>query len=76
MIWGVIVDVLLKIFKGLFGTDKPAETEVKHEKPPKPVGVPSDDQLLRELGLHHSGTESKNGLHDGTSGQADGSVGK
>ncbi len=72
-----IVGVILKIIKFFFGTDKPSITEVKHEIPEKPISVPSDDNVLRELGLRvDSRAADQDGLYDGTSGPSGGSDGE
>ena len=69
---GVIVDVLVKLLKGIFGTDKPAVTEVEHAKPENPLpNQRSDDELLAECGLRsHARPENENSLHDSISGEA------
>lgn len=50
---GIAVDVLLRVFKAIFGMDKPATTGVTNAKPDKPLPGPAggDDTLLRELGV-------------------------
>ena len=48
---GALISAIVAILKGVFGTDKPMETEVKHEKPNVPVGDRSDDDMLADLGI-------------------------
>lgn len=73
---GVVVDVLIKILKGIFGTDKPQQVEVDHAKPDVPVLVRPDDDLLSELGVRPDPRpENKDGLHDSLSGEASGDSG-
>ena len=78
MSWvGVVVAAVLAIIKGLFGIDKPATTEVKHEKPEKPVGVPAAVDVYRELGLRVDGrAASEDGLYVRPCGKAGGSDGE
>jgi hypothetical protein len=71
MAWvGIIVDVLLKVLKSLFGMDKPATEEVINEKPKTPVDNRGDDELLSELGMSNDRPENTNGYGDCVSGEA------
>lgn len=48
---GIITDILLKIVKLVFGTDKPMVTEVVHAKPEIPIASRPDSDLLSECGV-------------------------
>jgi hypothetical protein len=49
---GVIVDVLIKILKGIFGTDKPRKETVERPEPEVEVtDGKTDKDRLRDLGL-------------------------
>ena len=77
MVWlGFVVDLVLKVLKSLIGMDKPAKTEVTHEKPKTPVDDRDDDDLLAELGLHHDRAKSGDAVRLGSSGQTTGSAGE
>lgn len=76
---GFIVDIVLKVIKFLWGTDKPIETEVINAKPEKPIGEPSPDDMLADLGLRIQSTDrtgDEGSLHDNLPGEADASTGK
>lgn len=48
----VVVDVLIKIVKGIFGTDKPIKTTVVHSEAQVEVtDGKTDDERLKDLGL-------------------------
>ncbi|MBN2714105.1 MAG: hypothetical protein JXR97_16925 [Planctomycetes bacterium] len=47
-----IVSILLAIFRGIFGTDKPLKTTVEHAEPDAEItDGKSDDDRLDDLGL-------------------------
>jgi hypothetical protein len=50
-IGALLLQVILGIFKTIFGTDNPCETEVRNAKPEIPLPARPDADLLRELGL-------------------------
>ena len=74
---GLIVDIVLKVIKFFFGTDKPKTEGVTNEKPSKPIGEPSDDDILADLGLRveHRSTGC-DGICNCESGQASADHGK
>ena len=77
--WIALVwDIFLRTLKGIFGTDKPAVTEVQNAKPEIPLPVPADSVLLGELGLRRDNARpsDENGVHSGLSGQAPANSGK
>lgn len=72
---GALISAIVAILKGIFGTDKPMETEVKHEKPDVPVGDRTDDDMLADLGIRvrpDARSESKNDIHTDSPGTTDG----
>lgn len=53
MAWiGIVIDILIKILKGIFGLDKPQKTTVDHPEPEVKVGDgKTEGERLEDLGL-------------------------
>lgn len=53
MTWiGVVVDILIKILKGIFGLDTPQKTSVDHPKPEVEItDGKTDKERMDDLGL-------------------------
>lgn len=66
---GVIISAVVAFFKAIFGMDKPATTETKHEDSQVPP-LHDPDELLRDCGVHgpDTGSAGKNGPDRGVSG--------
>ena len=54
---GVLVDVILRILKALFGLDKPKDEEVIDA--PNPLPRPHVDDVLDDLGVPHPRADGK-----------------
>ena len=50
-LWAALASILVALLKGVFGTDKPHETEVVIPEPEVDLSTTSDSELLDECGL-------------------------